>query len=185
MRLRLTIKMRLYLVVAVVVLSSAGSYFFLFRNQFKKLKELTSQYDVLATNFSKIKRDEEYLPKLEEEIAQLKTKMEMIHRRIPPNDALPEFIEYLSQNAGRTGIKDFSSLSPDPAINLERYSLIPIKVVFRCRYMKFIEFLRLLETMERLVRVDSFTLKAYDKNPVEMDVVLSLSIFSMEEFKSK
>lgn len=185
MQLRLTIKIRLYLVATVIALSCAGSYFFLFRRQLKKLKDLTNQYNVLAANFSKIKKDEEYLPKLEKEIDQLKAKIEMIHRRIPPDDNLPEFIEYLAQNARKIGIKDFSSLSPAVPVKLEKYSLLSVKLLLRCRYMKFIEFLRLLETMERLVRVDSFILRAYGENPVEMDVDLSLSIFSMEEFKSK
>lgn len=185
MAIHLSVKMRLNIVVAAVTLTCAGVYFFLFRSQLKKISELRKQHEILSTNFAKIKKDQDYLPTLEEEFDRAKTRIETIHRRIPPEESIPEFIELLSMHAAKIGVKDFSSLTPAVPQRVEKYTLIPIMVNFRSKYMRFIEFLKLLEATERLTRVDKFNLRANTSNPVEIDVELSLSIFSMEDFKAK
>lgn len=185
MQFKLTVKTKLYIVVASVTLIVFSVYFFIYRNQLQKIKTLNSQLSVLETEFVKVKKDEAFLPKLEEQILADNLKIESFNLNIPAEPAVPELVESLGQLATRIGIKDYISLTPKESRTVEKYIIVPMELNFKCSYPKLIQYLKELETLNRLVRVDSIKLRADDADLTQLNVLLELTAFSITVAKPK
>ena len=180
---KLTIKIKLYIVTAAVVIALASAYAFVFRGQISKVNALKDQAMLLESNFVKIKKDEAYLPKLEDQIIESKLKIAIIHDRMPAEYAIPEMVSSLSQLATKVGIKDYLAVTPGEPVGIDKYVIVPMKVSFQCRYSKLIEYLLGLENMTRLTRVDKMNLKVVENDPTTLSVMLEFSTFNIPESK--
>ncbi len=169
----------------IIVISLTSAYFFLFRSQLSQISSLNTQLNALETSFTKIKKDESYVPKLEKDIIDNKQKISMIKKRMPTDISMAELVQSLSQIGTKLGIKEYNSLVPGNIITLDKYVMIPLKLIFYCEYPKLIEYLKELEKMERLTRIDSLNIKTNDLDPEEIIVDLPLTAFSLLEQTKK
>ncbi len=169
----------------VIVISLASAYFSLFRNQFRQISSLHTQLSAMETSFAKIKKDESYVPKLEKDIIDNKQKISLIKKRMPTDISVAELIQSLAQISAKLGIKEYTSLVPGEIIAMDKYVMIPLQVIFHCEYPKLIEYLKELEKMERLTRIDGIKIRTDEQDPEEIIVALPLTAFSLLEQTKK
>ncbi len=181
MQFRFTTKIKLYIVIGAIFLALVGSYFFLFREQIKQLMTLRGNLQQLETSFAKVKKDEAYLPKLEIEIVESKLKILTTHQHIPPDFDIAKIVDELSQLSNKVGIKDYNALTPLAPAYLKDYGLIPIKVSFTCKYSKFIDYLKGLDSLSFYTRVDDMILKVNETDPELININLSFVVFNMPD----
>ncbi len=185
MQFRFTTKIKLSIMAAAVVIVLASAYFSLFRSQFQQLSSLNTQLSAMETSFTKIKKDESYVPKLEQDIIDNKQKISLIKRRMPTDISVAELVQSLAQIGTKLGIKEYTSLVPGEILTVDKYVIVPLKVVFHCEYPKLIEYLKELEKMERLSRIDGLKIRTHEQEPEEITVELSLTAFSLIEQTKK
>jgi Tfp pilus assembly protein PilO len=181
MQFKFTTKIKLLIIAAAIVLCLASAYFLLLQKQIKQLSTLGTQLNAMEASFIKIKKDESYVPKLERDIRDNKRKINWIKKRMPADTDIAELVQVLAQIGSRLGIKEYTSMVPEEAITMEKYIMVPVKVVFFCEYPKLIEYLKELEKMERLSRVNGLKIRTSELDPEEMSVELSLTAFSLFE----
>ncbi|MDD5491810.1 MAG: type 4a pilus biogenesis protein PilO [bacterium] len=181
MQFKFTTKIKLSIMAAAVVLCLASAYFLLLQKQVKQLTTLGAQLNAMEVSFTKIKKDESYVPKLESDIRANKLKINLIKKRMPADISVAELVQSLAKIGTRLGIKEYGSMVPGDTITMDKYIMVPVKVTFFCEYPKLIEYLKELEKMERLSRVDNIRIKTNELDPEEMIVELSLTAFSLIE----
>lgn len=170
---------------AAVVLCLVCAYFFLLQKNIRKLSVLNAEFNTMESSFVKIKKDESYVPKLEKEIIDNKQKISLIKRRMPTDINVAELVQSLAQIGTKIGMKEYTSLVPEVIMGMDKYLMVPLKVIFNCEYSKLIEYLKELEKMERLVRIDGIKVKTNDQDQEEIIVELSLTAFSLLEKTKK
>lgn len=170
---------------SVVVICLASAYFSLFRSQFRQISSLNTQLSAMETSFAKIKKDESYVPKLEKDIIDNKQKINLIKKRMPTDISVAELVQSLAQIGTKLGIKEYTSLVPGDILALDKYVMVPLRVTFHCEYPKLIEYLKELEKMERLARIDGIRIKTNELDPEEIIVDLPLTAFSLLEQTKK
>ncbi len=166
---------------AVIVICLASAYFAVLQKQIKQVTSLSTQLNAMETSFTKIKKDESYVPKLERDISDNKRKISLIKKRMPSDINVAELVQSLAQIGSRLGIKEYSSIVPGDIANMDKYVMVPVRITFFCEYPKLIEYLKELEKMERLTRVDSLKLKTNEQDPEEMSIDLNITAFSLLE----
>jgi len=169
----------------VIVISLASAYFSLFRSQLQQISSLNTQLSAMETSFAKIKKDESYVPKLEKDIIDNKQKISLIKKRMPTDISVAELVQSLAQIGTKLGIKEYTSLVPGEIVAMDKYVMIPLQVIFHCEYPQLIEYLKELEKMERLTRIDGIRIKTDEQDPEEIIVVLPLTAFSLLEQTKK
>ncbi|MBI5555253.1 MAG: type 4a pilus biogenesis protein PilO [Elusimicrobia bacterium] len=185
MSFKFTTKIKLSIMAAVIVLSLASAYFSLFRKQLKQLSSLQTQLRAMETSFAKIKKDESYVPRLEKEIIDNKQKISLIKKRIPTDLSVAELVQSLAQIGAKLGIKEYTSLVPGEIMALDKYIMVPVRVTFHCEYPQLIEYLKELEKMERLARIDGIRIRTNEQDPEEIIIELPLTAFSLLEQAKK
>ena len=181
MQFKFTTKIKLSITAAAAVLCLTGAYFLLLKNQIKQVTDLGAQLSAMEASFAKIKKDESYVPKLEKDIIENKRKINLIKKRMPTDINVAELVQSLAKIGTRLGIKEYTSIVPGDIITMDKYVMVPIKIIFYCEYPKLIEYLKELEKMERLNRLDNIRIKTNEQDPEEMVVDLSLTTFSLPE----
>lgn len=181
MQFKFTTKNKLAIMAASVVFCLAGAYFSLFRKQLSQLGSLHTQLSALETSFAKIKKDESYAPKLEKDLSDNRQKISLIRMRMPTDINVAELVQSLAQIGAKLGIKEYTSLVPGGSLAIDKYVMIPLKATFHCEYPKLIEYLKELERMERLTRIDGISIRTNELDPEEIIVDLSLTAFSLIE----
>ena len=164
---------------AAIVLCLASAYFFLLQKQIKQLTTLETQLNAMEASFTKIKKDESYVPKLERDISDNIRKIDLIKKRMPTDINVAELVQILAQIGSRLGMKEYHSMVPGDIITMDKYVMVPVKITFFCEYPKLIEYLKELEKMERLSRVDGLKIRTNEQDPEEMNIDLFLTAFSL------
>lgn len=185
MAFKFTTKIKLSIMASVIVLCLASAYFSLFRSQLRQISSLNTQLNAMETSFAKIKKDESYVPKLEKDIIDNKQKINLIKKRMPTDISVAELVQSLAQIGTKLGIKEYNSMIPGDIITIDKYVMVPMKVVFHCEYSKLIDYLKELEKMERLCRIDGIRIKTNEQDPEEISVDLPLTAFSLSEQTKK
>jgi Tfp pilus assembly protein PilO len=104
---------------------------------------------------------------------------------MPTDISVAELVQSLSQIGAKLGIKEYTSLVPGGVIGTDKYLMIPLRVLFHCEYPKLIEYLKELEKMNRLTRIDGIKIRTNEEDPEEINVDLSLTAFSLLEQTKK
>jgi Tfp pilus assembly protein PilO len=179
MQFKFTTKIKLSIMAAAVVICLASAYFAVLQKQVKQLTTLSTQLNAMEVSFTKIKKDEMYVPKLEKDISDNKNKINLIKRRMPGDINVAELVQGLAQIGSRLGLKEYNSIVPGDIIAVDKYIMVPVKITFFCEYPKLVLYLKELEKMERLSRIDGFRLRTNELDPEEMNVELVLTTFSL------
>lgn len=185
MQFKFTPKIKFSLIAVAVILCLVGAYFLLLGSQIKQLMALNSQLQAMETSFAKIKKDELYVPKLERDIFDNKRKIDLVQKRMPTGINIAELVQSLAEVGSRLGIREYVSIIPGTVNTVDKYTIVPVKVNFNCSYPQLIEYLKELEKVQRLNRVDELRIKANELNPEEMNIEVSLSAFSIVETAKK
>jgi Tfp pilus assembly protein PilO len=185
MQFKFTTKIKLMIMATAVVLCLASAYFFLLKKQIAQLNTLGTQLSAMESSFAKIKKDESFVPKLERDIRDNKRKINLVKLRMPTDTNVAELVQTLAQVGSRLGMREYNSIVPGDTLTMEKYIMVPVRITFFCEYPKLIEYLKELEKMERLSRIDGIRIKTNEQNPEEMNVEMSLTAFSLIDVVKK
>ncbi len=185
MQFKFTPKIKFSLIAVAVILCLVSAYFLFLGTKIKQLMALNSQLQAMEVSFAKIKKDESYVPKLERDIFDNKRKIDLIQKRIPTDINIAELIQNLAQIGSRLGIKEYGSIIPGEVNGIDKYIIAPVKVTFNCSYPQLIEYLKELEKMPRLSRVDGIRIRVNELDPEELSIEISLTALSMIETVKK
>ncbi len=109
-------------------------------------------------------------------ILSLNEEMSSFRKKLPAERQFGEFLNALSQCLERSGISDYN-IQPKQAETLNAESMpeklklaagttiLPVSVIFEARFGNVFEFLDCVESIDRIVHLDSITLSNHSENP--------------------
>lgn len=177
MKIRITIKQKMYIVAGIIVIALVSTYFLVYKGQLKKIKELQNQLNVIDSNLSKVQKEREIIPRLLDEIAQAQQKIEALKTRLPNDKQIAELIDELAGLSTKIGIQDYASISFGAHTAGPDYGILPVNINLRCSYPKLMEYLLGLEKLKRMIRIENMELKADPIDPLLLEVKLKVTTF--------
>jgi len=165
------------------ILPTAGIialFIFLSRPLFKEMKSLNSQIEGAKVKLTDLQRTAATKDKLIQEISAMHEAIEYYKRRIPGEKGTPWLLMELSRVARETGVR-YLSISPQPPQKIESYIVIPIDLQIKSGYHNFGKFLSKVESSQRFMAVEYFTLTPDASNPLKHGINLRISTFMLPQ----
>jgi len=148
---------RLLLVVMFVILYAVGFFFLVYQPYTERIGELRAK---LAQEKAKLESARAVLHDLEEieaKIAELNAELERLNQLVPGDKRVAHFLYYVGQWEKLTGARVHSMQFSQPAA-VGKYQEFTVSFTVVGTYTAQVKFLAQLESMNRLVRVDSVSI---------------------------
>ncbi len=118
------------------------------------------------------------IPDMEREIERMKNKYKDFDRRLPKRQELGGFLREISENLAQETLVN-ESYQPGSPVPQELFHTLPIVMKLKGPYLSLASFLKSLDKMERLSRVQMLNVCA-DPRKGELDITLSINIYFTE-----
>jgi Tfp pilus assembly protein PilO len=159
---------------AVVLVFLASGYWVVSRG-LRQLGEIRKQNDFLAKSLKDLALAETNLQRLNAAIDETKKQIKALDERIPDTARIGKFLKQLDALMKERQIV-LESFEPLPTVEEKRFTRIPIRLISRGSFVNIYQLLCDLETMSRLVDVETTILTSPDGGP-ECRFDLTTSIF--------
>jgi len=100
-----------------------------------------------------------------------------IRRMIPSRLELGEFLERLSEVAALSELVD-QHVAPEPAQKMAGVEVLPVKMTFESTFSSLFEFVKRIESLDRLVRISKLQIVRSEQSPSVIKAEMTLQIFS-------
>lgn len=167
-----TVGKQLLVTVAVVVLVILVAVVALFMPQQRKLKKLEADTILTQAELSENETKAQMVPALIEQVERMKLLYKDFDQRLPIQDELGGFLETISTHLIDAKLVDqlIERKNPIPG---DLFYTLPVVMRLSGNYLDTAEFLRRLDSMERLARVEKMKIH---RNPNESDLDIELQI---------
>jgi len=146
------------IVLAVVAAIGLGAIFLVYGPQGKKLEELNLQIASLKTELDDKTRKASIVPDMVKQIHEMKNRYKNFDRRLPKQKELGEFLRQISENLSQQKLAN-QLIEPGNPMREDIYHTLPITMKFEGSYISLANFLKRLESMERLTRVQKLDIR--------------------------
>ncbi len=114
------------------------------------------------------------LPELIEEVEEMRRQYHNLDRRLPNQQELGEFLREITMNLPSDELLS-DRIEPGNPKREELFQTLPIRMQLQGRYLSLVDFLRHIERMERLARVDTLAMEAQpDCDELKIDMRLNI-----------
>jgi type IV pilus assembly protein PilO len=144
---------KLGVLVGFVVLLFAGYWYFFYSDMQDEMQQLQDQADKLNKEKAEYeKRKQEYLA-FRNEVNQLLEEQKELLRVLPKSDDIEQFIENVQAQIELSGLTKVSSVR-DPALPVEMYVKIPIRMSLVGTYHQINRFFKSIGDLKRIVNIE-------------------------------
>ncbi|HAU37240.1 MAG TPA: hypothetical protein DCX07_05935 [Phycisphaerales bacterium] len=167
-----------WVVLGVLVVMGAAAAF-VYVPQSRKLNELRGE---VVSQEEAIKMDLQraaVVPEIRNQVQEMRSRYINWQRRLPKQKELGQFLREISTQISDQSLSN-QVIEPGNPAREELYHTLPIIMKFGGPYPAMAQFLKGLENMERLTRVQRIRIKNDPKKDGEVDVELRLNIYFTE-----
>ncbi len=118
---------------------------------------------------------------LEESLKTAQENLAYYQKRLPKKKDIPELLSQLANLAEGLSLSDYSSIIPATLKSKEGYSELPISITLRCSYSSLQKYLHELESLVRIVSIQTMDLRSDPNEPLLLDVELRFSVFVIKD----
>ena len=153
----------------------------------RQVKKLRIELDSIESEIRKARTDADYLEKMQKEIKKVEQRWNYVQKKIPPKKQMPQILEELAKAADGSNIY-YVSIVPEgvrrySAIMIKNltYEKLPIKINLQCRYKDFGGYLKKLNNLNRLIKVEDIEINTNETIRPLIDVTLIVSTYVVSE----
>ncbi|AGB41717.1 Tfp pilus assembly protein PilO [Halobacteroides halobius DSM 5150] len=155
----LTSREKRLIVMGIVLILSLGSYFYLYQPQLKKIARLEKKIEL---KIQQLKVKSKKLGKqrnLKREYQRLKKELEMKEKRLLPQNERSKLIIALNNFIFNTRV-DLITMTPHSLTEKGRYLKFPITLELKANYQALLSFIKQVERLNYLVKVEALTVSS-------------------------
>jgi len=167
-----------WLMLGVVAATVAMAVLLVYRPQSNRLDQIRAQ---IVSQERSLKTDSELasvVPTMLQQVEAMKRRYKDFDRRLPERQELGGFLREISSHVADENLSG-QLIEPGSPDKNELFHTLPIIMRFKGSYLSVASFLKRLEGMERLTRVEKLQLTRDKKaiQPNELDVELQINIY--------
>jgi len=174
-------KLLLTVVVVILVLGAigAGLYF-----NYQKLQEANAELEKKMKKAKELQDVVEVqMPKVKRTLAEKRQLVAQYEETLPSATEIESMDETLNQYKNESGVRllerrPVREASRAKEENTQSYYKYSYRLSLQADFFSWVEFVRLLETHERFIQVDEFTVRKESDEPEVLDVDMKISTFS-------
>ncbi|MFH1783802.1 MAG: type 4a pilus biogenesis protein PilO [bacterium] len=173
-------KQKMMMLAGIAVFTLAASGFGIYSFQVKKIKVLKNRISGVESKIVEVSRARDNIAKFENELKAIRTRLVQVNAKLPREKELPELLGKLANLAASFPTKDYVSVVPAETLDLGSYMKLPIGINLTCTYENLQEYLRSLETLPRLVKMESIQVDPSGENPAILVVTFDISVYYLK-----
>ena len=167
-----------WVVVGILVVLVTVAAVFLYRSQEKELDLLKTRLKAAKSLLEVQSQKASIVPDLTRQIGAMKKQYKDFDRRLPQSKEIGEFLRELSAHLGEEKLSD-ESFNPGSPQRRELFQTQPITMKFKGAYLSTVDFLRRIDRMKRLTRVQKLKIKRISGQK-DLDIEVQLNIYFTE-----
>jgi len=166
-----------WIVLGLMVAVLFGSYRMIYRPQCLQLNrlrdELAAKKSVLETDMEKAA----VIPQMIKQVQEMKTTYKDFDCRLPRSKELGGFLREISSIQEQSNLSGATMNTQNP-VSGDLYNTMPITMRLKGKYLALAEFLKRMDTMARLTRVQRLMIqKAKSTDKGDLDIELLMNIY--------
>jgi len=165
-------------VLGILVVLVTVATMFVYRSQGKELDSLKSRLKAAKSSLEVQSQKAAIVPNLARQIETMKKLYKDFDRRLPQSKEIGEFLKELSTHLGEERFSDEKFIPGNPQ-RRELFQTQPITMKFKGSYLSTVDFLKRIDRMERLTRVQKLKIKRTPSQR-DLDIELQLNIYFTE-----
>ena len=162
-------------VVAVIVVAAIV---FVFMPQQRELKRLKTEITTQEHKLSADSQQASVVPQLMREVNAMRCRYKDFDRRLPQRRELGEFLRDISNHLAAENLSN-QLIEPGSPTRSELFHTLPIVLKFEGSYLEMARFLKRLDEMERLTRVEKLRLVRQPESDL-LEAELQINIYFTE-----
>ncbi len=174
-------KQKLMILIGIAVFVLAGSGFLIYTTRLKKIKFMKSRISSNQAKIIEVSRAKDNIGKFEEELKLDEERLEKVNEKLPREKELPELLGELAELATPFPTKDYVSVVPGDLQDTGPYYKLPLNINMQCTYSNLQDYLRRLESLPRLVKIESVEVAPGGENPAVLVVNLEISVYYLKQ----
>jgi len=164
-------------ILAVLMAVAAGVMYW---PQSRTLNELRMEIEKEKTVTDAYAAKVAVVPDLRRQVDEMKLRYKDLDRRLPKQKELHGFLKEISENLEKEKLSS-PFIEPGNTAREDTFHTLPIIMRFQGNYLSLASFLKRIDTMERLTRVQKLTITTDPKNPdAKINCELRLNIYFTE-----
>ena len=172
-----------WIVLGILAVMVAGAVLFVYRGQGKKLDDLEISIAAGKAALKTRGQTVAIVPELVRRVEAMRTRYKNFDRRLPVRQELGGFLQDISAHLGD---EKFSAqlIEPGSPTRENLFHTLPIIMRFKGSYLTSVDFLKRIDEMERLTRIQKLKITKKpvkgDEDEGKVDIELQLNIYFTE-----
>ena len=166
--------------LAILGVMLAASAAVLYWPQSRAMTDIRRQIEAEKTAAANFAAKVAVVPDLRRQVEEMKARYKNYDRRMPKQKELGEFLTEISENLDKEQL-DNHLIEAGGTTREEEFHTLPITMQFQGNYLSLASFLKRIDSMERLTRVQKLHITVDNKSPEpKINCVLRLNIYFTE-----
>lgn len=170
-----------WILLGVLLLLVGVAWFGFYGPQNRKLDQLHQQIAAAETKLETEAAQSAVLPELRRQIDAMKKRYKDFDRKLPKRKELGGFLKEISHHLAGKDLSETQSIEPGSPRRQDLFYTLPINIRFHGSYLSTAEFLKEIDHMERLTRIQRLLIRSpKSKDAKDLDIEMQLNIYFTE-----
>lgn len=161
--------------LATICVVLAGAYFIIFHRGFTRYFYLKTQEKMLQESLKSTPQVDQALIEIRNDIQTVETKLTEFNKRLPKEKNIDAILKQITHASSRAGV-DLKLIEPLKIKEGGIYNRFPIKLHLKSTFDNCFLFFLQLENLQRILQLESISMKADDKS-AEIDTEMLILAF--------
>jgi Tfp pilus assembly protein PilO len=169
-----------WIVLGVLGAIVTAATVFLYIPQGQKLDELRGQIAAAEASLESDGQKVAVVPDMVKQVQEMKARYKDFDRKLPKRKELGGFLREITGNLAEEKLANQSIEPATNTIREEFFQTLPIVMKFRGSYLSLASFLRRIDEMQRLSRIQKLKIEANSRDGEALDIELQMNIYFTE-----
>lgn len=165
-----------WIVLGAVLALTAGATAMVYYPQHKKLSQcqvqIEQQHQAMREDVSKAS----VVPSMVRQVQDMRSRHKNLDRRLPQQKELASFLGEITSQVSQERLANQVIMPGSKPLCEDEYNTLPIEMKFQGTFLSLVSFLKRIDRMERLTRVQRLRISADPKNK-DLGIELQLNIY--------
>jgi Tfp pilus assembly protein PilO len=165
-----------WVMLAVAAMLVMAAVVWVYRPQGRRLKQLRTQITVQKLAMESDAKKAAVVPEMLRKVQEMKGRYKDFDRRLPRSKELGGFLQEITQIQSGSQLSEARMETGNPASE-ELYNTMPIRMRFRGSYLALADFLKSIDRMQRLTRVQRLVILSPKGDGDALEIELLMNIY--------
>ena len=149
---------RLFICLVTIALIGGGYYYFFFMPEHTKLQQVTKIFEAQSKKLQMVKRQASGLKEWETRMQAVEQEFYLATRALPDKKELPSLLKEVSVAGSNAGLT-FMLFQPNPPVNKEFYTEIPLSMKVEGTFLQIADFFFQVSRLNRIVNIQNISMR--------------------------